>query len=267
VLKKILKMNVREHYEYHLSHFYTWMIGDFESKKNEFKDFCLEHNIVSTENREAIDLGAGTGIQSIALAELGFNVTAVDFNDQLLAELKSKINNHSIEIINDDVRSVAKLPGENSELIVCCGDTLSHLESFDEIRKLIQDAYNKLTEGGKMIISFRDYGKELKGSDRFISVKEDDNRILTCFLEYFPNKIMVTDLLYEKVNNSWVQKVSSYNKVRLTKDIVLSFMVQSGFTITTEKLINRFVTIIADKSIGTLIPNKNASQRNGGGCL
>jgi 2-polyprenyl-3-methyl-5-hydroxy-6-metoxy-1,4-benzoquinol methylase len=50
-----------------------------------------------TPERSAIDLGAGYGIQSIALANLGFRVRAVDFNRQLLEELS--VNKKSLPII------------------------------------------------------------------------------------------------------------------------------------------------------------------------
>ena len=46
-------------------------------------------------------------------------------------------------------------------------------------------------------------------------VKNDDSRILTCFLEYFPHHVMVHDILYEKQGGKWIQKVGSYPKLRL----------------------------------------------------
>lgn len=242
-------MKTKEHYENHLADFYSWMIGDFESKKNEFKTFCVEHNILPTSNKISIDLGAGNGLQTIALAELGFIVTAVDFNDQLLAELNSKNSNYPIRIVKDDIRSISKLTDDKFELVVCCGDTLTHLDSLDEIEKLIHDSYEKLVIGGKIIISFRDYGQQLEDTNRFIHVKGDDNRILTCFLEYLPDKVIVTDLLHQKIGNRWTQKVSSYYKTRLTKDIVVNFMTKANFVVTTDKIINRLVTIIGEKKV------------------
>ncbi len=240
-------MKTKEHYDNHLADFYSWMIGDFEIKKDEFKNFCVEHNILPKSNKIAVDLGAGNGLQTIVLAELGFTVMAIDFNDQLLSELNSKIGNYPIKIVADDIRSISKLTDDEFELVVCCGDTLTHLDSLDEIEKLIQNSYQKLIIGGKIILSFRDYGQQLNDTNRFIHVKGDDSRILTCFLEYLPDKVRVTDLLHHKIDNNWTQKVSSYYKTRLTKDIVLNFMTKANFVVTTDKTINRLVTIIGEK--------------------
>ena len=96
-------MTVKEHYDNHLADFYSWMLGDFNLAKDRFKDYCINNEIKPTDNGLAIDLGAGNGIQSVALAEIGFKVTAVDFNAKLLTELETKIDNHPIEIINDDI--------------------------------------------------------------------------------------------------------------------------------------------------------------------
>lgn len=80
-------MTVKEHYDNHLGHIYSWMTGDFQTKCNEFRNFLTDNFILPSTNKIAIDLGAGHGLQSIPIAEIGFQVLAVDFNQQLLDEL------------------------------------------------------------------------------------------------------------------------------------------------------------------------------------
>jgi len=67
-------------------------------------------------------------------------------------------------------------------------------------------------------------------------------------LEYSADKIRVTDLLHELENNKWVQKVSSYYKTRITKDLVIGFLKDSGFDIIMDKVENRIITIIGQKN-------------------
>jgi len=241
-------MTVKEHYDKHLGNFYSWYTGNFEENKENFKAFCLENGIKPFESGYAIDLGAGHGIQTIALAALGFKIRAIDFNNQLIAELKSRIDKYPIEVFNDDIRLVSKYSQPKPELIVCCGDTLPHLDSLIEVQKLIKDSLDILVPNGKIILSFRDYSTELEDTNRFIPVKSDSQRILTCFIEYFADKLRVTDLLNEFENGKWVQKVSSYYKVRLTKDITIKYLNESGFKISYERISNGMVTIIAYKN-------------------
>ena len=82
-------MTVKEHYDNHLGNFYSWMCGNFDEKQRKYQQFFTKNNIVPLSSKIAIDLGAGHGIQSSALAKLGFKVHAVDFNEQLLGELKN----------------------------------------------------------------------------------------------------------------------------------------------------------------------------------
>jgi SAM-dependent methyltransferase len=240
-------MTVKEHYDNHLGNFYSWLTGDFIENKEAFKTFCIENDVRPTSSKIAFDLGAGNGIQTIALAELGFQVKAIDFNDQLISELKSRAGDHPVRIYNDDIRFVRKYSILQPELIVCCGDTLTHLDSVLEIGDLIKDVCDILIPNGKVVLTFRDYSSELEDTARFIPVKSDPNRILTCFLEYFPDKIRVTDLLHEFENDKWVQKASSYYKTRISNDRVLSLLQDYGFKIILSSIKKGIITIIGQK--------------------
>ena len=239
-------MTVKEHYDNHLGYFYSWMTGDFLTRCNEFKYFLADNSIKPSSNKIAIDLGAGHGLQSIPLAEIGFQVLAVDFNQQLLEELKINAKDLNITVLNDDIKQI-KFFANSPELVICCGDTISHLNDKSEIRTLIADIVKSLGDGGKIILSFRDYSTELTGKDRFIPVKSDDSKILTCFLEYEDEFVNVTDLLHEKINEIWVQKVSSYKKVRLLTSDIVENLKENGMTIIFNQLVNRLTTIIATK--------------------
>lgn len=239
-------MTTKEHYDKHLANFYSWMADDFDTAKNLFKEFCINNKIKPFANKPAIDLGAGNGIQSVALAELGYRVTAIDFNKQLLSELSNKTGNLRIKTINSDIRNLKQF-NIQSELIVCCGDTLTHLESITEVKQLIADTSEILCPDGKLILSFRDYSMELKDTQRFIPVKSDASRILTCVLEYFPDKIRVTDLLHVFENGRWIQKVSSYFKIRLSKETVIKILENFGFEIHYNQTEKGIINLIAQK--------------------
>jgi SAM-dependent methyltransferase len=240
-------MTVKEHYDKHLANFYSWMTGNVDRKKQEFKKFLTDKGINPQTNKIAIDLGAGHGLQSIPLAESGFQVLAVDFNQQLLNELKANANGLPITTKIADIRNVNHFLKDKAALIVCCGDTLSHLDNKPEIEKFMADISNSLENGGKLILSFRDYSKKLTGTNRFIPVKSDDTKILTCILDYENEFVNVTDLLHEKTNDGWIQKVSSYRKVRLLPNEIEELLQKNNFEIEFNELVNGLTTMIATK--------------------
>lgn len=239
-------MTVKEHYDNHLGHFYSWMTGDVNTKSEEFKRFLTQNFVKPLSNKIAIDLGAGHGLQSIPLAQMGFQVIAVDFNSALLNELKINAKDLNIRLVCDDIKKVATF-ATKPELILCCGDTLLHLSSKSEIKTFIDDIAKSLDSNGKLILSFRDYSVQLTGTDRFIFVKGDDSKILTCILDYEDNFVNVTDLLYEKLNNLWQQKVSSYKKVRLTTNELFQYLECNEMAINFNQVVNGLTTIIATK--------------------
>src|SRR5712692_6543624 len=120
--------SVREHYDEVLSQHYSRMFGEFEAKVVE-QQALLEGLGVTAEQdgRVAVDLGCGSGFQSIALARLGFRVVAIDFSRRLLAELNERARGLPVQSIAGDIRDVAELAPAAVELVVCMGDTLSHL--------------------------------------------------------------------------------------------------------------------------------------------
>ena len=239
-------MTTKEHYDNHLGPFYEWMTGDFDIRQKEQQDFFEGNGIMPLQNKMAIDLGSGHGLQSIALARLGFQVKSVDFNRLLLDHLRIRGDGLGIQVFHRDL-----LSGENfkepAELIVCMGDTIAHLASPEEIRTLLDRCCGCLLNHGKLVLSYRDYGTELRDANRFIPVKSDENKILTCFLEYVEDRVRVTDLLHERINGRWTQKASSYFKVRTTDQLMSQLLIETGFTIQKKEVINRMNYLVAAK--------------------
>ena len=239
-------MKARDHYDNHLAFFYSWMVGDFQDKLQEQKKYFNERKIKPSSSNLAFDLGSGHGLQSVALAEIGFEVKAVDFNRQLLDELQIHQGSLNIERIHTEILLFLKGTSQKAELIVCMGDTLTHLESFNEVRELVAQVSKHLERNGKIIFSFRDFTTALKDEDRFIFVKGDDSRILTCFLEYFSDYVMVHDILYEKKNGAWVPRISAYPKLRLGEGFLNDLLRQNGIITQRSEIIKGMVHIVGE---------------------
>mgnify|MGYP003595883978 CR=1 FL=1 len=75
--------------------------------------------------------------------------------------------------------------------------------------------------------------------------KSDDTRILTCFLEYFPGYAVVNDLLHEKRNGAWVQKVSAYRKLRISEEEMRRMLAEGGFDVIGSQTVSRMIYLTA----------------------
>ncbi len=221
-----------EHYEKHLAPIYSWMVGDFESACQLQQQFFESLNLSTDHSRIAVDLGCGHGIQAIPLARLGFHVVAIDTSQHLLLELRQWITDQSIVPIQGDLRKFPDHLDDRAAVIVCMGDTLTHLENISDVHQLISNAKQCLVDGGILCLSFRDYTSATPGGvDRFIPVRADENRIHTCFLEYHAATVIVHDIIHQRSDDVWKMSVSCYPKLRLSPDELVHFAESQGFEV------------------------------------
>jgi len=239
--------DAKEHYERVLAPYYTWMSGGNDLKLNENREFFKSLNVRPSGSGIAVDLGAGCGFQSVPLAELGFNVWAFDLSSKLLTELKENAKNLSVTVIEDNLLRFSTYSPENVEVIVCMGDTLTHLTRLREVQYLLNRAFRFLEMRGLLILSFRDLSTELTDLDRFIPVRSDSNRIFTCFLEYERRHVRVHDIIYEKISNQWKMRKSFFRKLRISPNWLRKKMLEIGFNVETFKAHGGMVTVIARK--------------------
>jgi SAM-dependent methyltransferase len=245
---------VNEHYERLLAQHYTWMFAaSFEERVSEQKAFLsrvLEPLSYTPEAALAVDLGCGPGYQTIALAQLGFSpVIAVDTSSALLDELRSHTGALPVRIEQADLRTLpAIVPSENATVIVCMGDTLTHLPEKGDVSALFRAVFARLRPGGMFVITYRDLTTELFGTDRFIPVRSDDNKIMTCFLEFEnADSVAVHDLVYLRQGKDWALNKSSYRKLRLGITWIREELSRAGFEILSEGLSGRLIGLAAAK--------------------
>ena len=237
--------SVKEHYGELLAPYYSWICGGYELKFEENRKFFQSLSIRPAISGLAVDLGAGSGFQSIPLSELGFKVFAIDLSHDLLTELKSHAEGLSIVAIEDNLLNFTEHIPQNVELIVCMGDTITHLQARDEVQILLEKAARVIENNGRLILGFRDLTTELKNLDRFIAVRSGPKNIFTCFLEYEKNHVKVHDLIHEKTGDQRVMKKSYFRKLRISVQWMSDCLLKTGFEIENIDTDNEMIMIIA----------------------
>jgi hypothetical protein len=104
-----------------------------------------------------------------------------------------------------------------------------------------------LQANGHFIVTFRDYSTALTAGQRFIPVRSDENRILTCFLEYSDTHVTVHDVLHEREASKWKMRVSSYQKLRLAPAWLVHILESFGFRVRRESGMAGMVRLVAQR--------------------
>ena len=221
-----------EHYERLLAQHYSWMFGVAPPVKAAEQLQLLER-LKITPGKLAVDLGAGSGFQSMALADLGFErVVALDTSAKLLDELKSNCGSRPVTAIRDDMLNILRhVAPSSADAVVCMGDTLTHLPQRELVSRLFAAVFDALRRNGKFVLTYRDLSTPLQGIDRFIPVRSTPEKIMTCFLEYEPGVVVVHDLVHTLENGGWRLEKSCYPKLRLALESVRTDLAQAGFQV------------------------------------
>jgi len=248
---------VREHYDALLAEHYSRMFGDFEVKAVEQRALLERLGVTAASpGARAVDLGCGSGFQSVALARLGYRVLAVDFSRRLLDELRARTRGLAVEAVAGDIRDVARLVPSGIALAVCMGDTLSHLEREADLDRVFRGVASRLVPGGRLVLSFRDLSGELHDLDRVIPVGAWDALVMTCFLEYEAASVKVHDLVWVRQPDGWRLRKGMYRKLRLAAARVAERLIAAGFAVERHDAPGGLVALV-----GVLGGHRRARQR------
>ena len=238
---------VHEHYSRHLGPVYSWMVGGVASAIERGAAELDTIGVAAASNGVAVDLGAGFGMHAVPLARRGFNVLAIDSCAELLDELNVQREALPITTVRADLQSFQQhLPGK-PQLVLCMGDTITHLADAESVTRLVRAVSAELSVGGRFVVTFRDYTNPLVDEHRFIPVRSDDSRILTCFLEYGDSHVTVHDVLHERDGSDWKQSVSAYQKLRLSPEWLVSSLRENAFVVDQAPGASGMVRVIAHR--------------------
>lgn len=234
-----------EHYETLLAPVYLWMAGGLDHAlalgSSDIADVLGRGHV-------AIDLGAGFGMHAIPLARSGFRVSAIDSSALLVEQLRSFALNLDVQAVVGDLMEFPQLVlrGQRADVIICMGDTLTHLPDAADVHQLAARVGETLAPGGRFLATFRDYTRLPEGVARFIPVRSDLDRVLTCYLEEHADHVLVHDILHERQAEHWAMRVSNYRKLRLSPEAVRRSFQSAGLTASVTPGPRGMVKLIAD---------------------
>lgn len=99
-----------------------------------------------------LELGCGTGSMTIELAKRGYDMTALDLSEDMLAEADQRVREEkigSVLFLCEDMCSF-ELYG-TVDAVVCCLDGINHLENRDDLLACFALVANYLNPGGVFV--------------------------------------------------------------------------------------------------------------------
>ncbi len=139
---------------------YTSWSTTYDQDLNLTRDLDLmvtKETLANQRCQSILEVGCGTGKNTLLLAQVGERVLALDFSAGMLSQAKGKMHLDHVFFAVADLTKPWPCKAESVELVVC-NLVLEHIEDLDVI---FSEAQRALVAGGKFLISelhpFRQY--------------------------------------------------------------------------------------------------------------
>jgi SAM-dependent methyltransferase len=145
-----------------LAPFYHLIHGDWEegmAAQGAALDAVLREELGDVAG-SALDVAAGIGTQSLALAALGYEVTATDLSPGAIDRLRREAARRGLTVaagVADMARAWAS-QRRTFDAVICCDNALPHLLSDAAIVDALRGFLRCTRPGGACLVSIRDYG-------------------------------------------------------------------------------------------------------------
>jgi len=133
---------------------------DMVNKTRDLEEKVAKSHFLNSHFETILELGCGTGKNTIWLVEKCDTLIAFDFSEEMLEKAKEKIQSKKVIFQIQDLNENWKLP-ENSIDLICGSLVLEHIENLD---LLFKKASTVLKQNGQFYISELHPFKQYSGS-------------------------------------------------------------------------------------------------------
>jgi ubiquinone/menaquinone biosynthesis C-methylase UbiE len=145
---------------------------NYESCDNATRDLAavvLRRYLLDLRDRDVIEIGCGTGLNTSFLAEQCRRVLAVDFSAGMLEQARASISAENVRFVQHDIQQEWPALEGSFDLVIC---TLV-LEHIEDLSHVFRESFRVLRAGGELFFSeLHPYRQLLGGQAQF---KESDS--------------------------------------------------------------------------------------------
>ncbi len=115
-----------------------------QNKTRDLELFAFKNTLFDFSFDSVIEIGCGTGKNTLLLSERSKHLKALDFSGKMLSKAKVKIDSEDVDFLKADITKPWQLSNNSAEL-VSCSLVLEHIENIDFI---FWEVSKKLVSGG-----------------------------------------------------------------------------------------------------------------------
>jgi len=150
-----------------------------ETRKESLKKF------IEFDYKNAIDIGCGTGADSIALTMNGLNVVGYDTSLGMLekARINAKNRNLRIKFSNTPVQKLGNSEYCKLDIVVSLGNAIANINS-KILNEIFKKVYKLLKPSGRLLIQILNYESVRRYGKRIVNITRGNDNIYVRFYDF-----------------------------------------------------------------------------------
>lgn len=136
-----------------------------------------------------VDMGCGTGVHAIALAQLGADVTGVDVSEGMLAKARLRAADAAVQVEFLHGDFLAAIPRSPVGLILCLGNSIPHLSSRDALLSVLETWRAQLVPSGAVVVQLLNYRRVLDARERIVNIRRDGTSTIVRFYDFLEDAL------------------------------------------------------------------------------
>jgi glycine/sarcosine N-methyltransferase len=180
--------------------------------------------------KRIVDMGCGTGVHSIALAQLGNDVTGVDVSAGMLGKAATHAADAGarVELLLGDFLS--PVPRTPVDLLLCLGNSLPHLDSVEALQAVLSHWRGLVKQDGHVVIQLLNYRRVLDLGERIVNIRRDGGTTIVRFYDFLDTRLRFNILSITETPDGLEHDLQSTLLSPFTAEDIESAAVEAGFT-------------------------------------
>jgi ubiquinone/menaquinone biosynthesis C-methylase UbiE len=154
----------------------------YETVENATRDLAaavLRHYPLPLYDRDVLETGCGTGLNTTYLAQQSRSVLGLDGSAGMLAQARARVAAPQVQLVQCDLQHAWPLVGASVDLVVC----LLVLEHIADLHMFFQEAVRVLRSGGECFVCELHPFRQLQGRQaRFTEAKSGQVVLIPAYL-------------------------------------------------------------------------------------
>lgn len=154
----------------------------YDTDQNRTRDLAAEvlrKAGLSVTGRKVIEVGCGTGRNTVWLVERAAEIVGLDFSEEMLARARTRVGDSPVRFVQHDVRTTWPLPDASADVVIA----MLVLEHVEQLEPVFAEAARTLVAGGELFVCELHPRRQLLGGQaQFTNKQTGERQLVSAFL-------------------------------------------------------------------------------------